>query len=495
MTIVNSSPFAPVMNMFPIAQLVESPDRDAQIFFNFNDNGSYPEHESFVFGAPSLKGEPGSVNPEYDYRTISFNLVVPGDEDDVLRQHSALARQITRDTFYFRFQLSWRSEPIWFKCVRAAPGETSLADFFMDRIENTWKIAVTLIAEPFAMGERLEHSLTFANNPTAVGLAAELPPIRGDVPTPLIIEVAAGDSNFIRPYLSVCPLESSRAWVNPLPFWQAEAAKTISTGGASEVTTAASNNSRIRYNFTTTTTNNTFQRRLTWDIAPPFPGRWRIFCRMGSNIVTESIRIEGSGEACVKSHKTILNSAEAVFSTMVDLGVFSFPKGNMPVSPGPNGPGGIRYTLANSGVGLNMGVPEGTAGNVWFDYIVAVPLDLPVDCKGEVTTLNFRDEDRTRGLVALRIDGEEGIVQEIGVNGVLGVGNPELPAGNVLMATPGAKNIFTFLPRRAYTAIITVINPTGPDTTTDVFKPRDIIAETNTFKISYRPRWLYFSDI
>lgn len=486
---------------YPIAQLVSSPDTFAEIYFDFNDESNYPDHDTFKFEPPQLLGEPGGIGAEYDYRTVSFDLVIPGDEDDIMRQHSRLAKQLTRDTMYFRFQMSQNASPVWFKCVRSSPGETSIADFYIDREENFGRVAIALIAEPLLIGERIEMTLDISNSPeTGEGMSLFMEDIRGDVPTPAYVTLPPGGSAYFQPFLSVIPLEYRTEWLNNITWWEAESA-TRPNGGVVEADSSSSGQSRVRFSFTTNSPD--MARRLTFNIAPKFAGRWRLFARMGHWIEFPGdgvidITVKGSGEALSRKNRSLIQGVngspftENRASYLVDLGLYTFPKGNMPVEPG--------YTLSPSEVGVDIGVTAiGTTYSVWVDYIIAVPIDLPVDARGPASTLNFQDPDRTQGVLFLHIDGENETVQEKFLSGNIGpAANPEVPAGGALMLTPGAKNLFTYLTRRAFR----VTDPSKqPHTflwdrrTRNFVQPRDSLTEQSLVQVSYRPRWLYFSDV
>ncbi len=461
-----------------MVQLVSSPDLDAEIRFDLNDGFSWPDHNGFSLGAPPLLGDPGGVGAEYGFRTLSFTLIVEGDEDSALRQHSYLARQLLRDENYLRFQLSPQAAPIWFRCVRSSPGESSLAKVYLDRATNEWSIGVALVADPFALGERVEHAVTIGNDPATGGLTAILPDIRGDAPSPLTIDMTPGTSAFVQPWISVCPVESSRPWPGTVVY-QAEDGQ-LGDGAITESATAYSAGQRVRVNISGDTGE---QRFVAWPVKPPFAGRWRIFARVGlvqtdTGLITLNLR--GDGAAASAPRKTVLEFDHKTVPTterfLVDMGVYTFPKGNLPTSR--------PYSMTTSGVVLNWwATSTGTASaRLLVDYMVAVPLDLPLDASGPVTTLDFQEFARTHGDVTLRLNSDDAAAQEITSFDAAGVpsfalSNPETPAGAFPAVTPGAQNVLTLLTRR-----------------TTIARPRvmlDTITEATALTVSYRPLYLY----
>lgn len=474
---------------YPLVQLMASPDTGAEIFFDFNDGLSWPEHDGFTLGAPPLLGDPGGVGADYGYRTLSFTVVVQGDEASAMRQHTELARQLVRDSMYLRFQLSEEAPSVWFRCVRSSPGESSMADVYLDRYEQQWRIAVALVAEPFGIGERVTHVLNVKNDPALGGLSTVLTDIRGDAPAPLDIDISpASDPHmWFRPWISTCPLEGSRTYI-ATPHYQAETASV--SGGIVQIGATAqtySSSARVRFDLIGSEGANT--RRLTWSaVKPPFAGRWRIFTRLtymhtgvqGDKTVT----IRGAGNAATSPRRTDLPFPSETIGEqemLVDLGVFTFPRGNMPTSR--------PYEIVGDEVGIDVAwTGEVGTGYLWFDYIVLVPVDLPLDTRGSVTSLNFRERERTRGNIRVRINSEEATVQEVGATtegiDLFRRATAENPAGAFPMVTPGATNVLTFLPRRAY-------GTGGLGFGTAFSLGADVVADVATLTVSYRPRWLW----
>lgn len=464
--------------VFPIAQLVSAPELDAEILFDFNDGLSYPAGDDISLGSPPLLGDPGGVGAEYGYRTISFTLVVKDDEVGAMRQHSDLARQLMRDIVWFRFQLSENTPSVWYRCYRSSPGASSMGQWYRDRYENQWQIDVSLVADGMGVGESISHDVTIGNDPATGGLSTLLPDIRGDAPAPLVIDLAGNDLTYVQPWLSVCPLERARTWPGTV-FWQLDSGTLENGAVAQSAPINSSGGTRIRVPVSSDTGD---QRRTTVQVSPPFAGRYRVFARAGFEMVSTTgtvvVTVRGAGSAVSQPMRTTLTYAgigglgPQMF--MVDLGVFTFPKGNVPTSR--------PYTLGLGGIGvaLTLDVTDTAAnvGSFYLDYAVAVPCDLPLDAVGPCTTLDFENSARTLGTVTLRINGEDGVAQEV-AGTTYSNSNPETPAGEFPTVTPGAQNVLTLLPRR------TALSGTTPMRT-------DRIADSNAVKVSYRPRWVWY---
>ena len=453
---------------YPLVRLVSAPSSDATTRFDFNDGLTWAEHDGFDLGTPAMLGDPGGVGSEYDYRALAFRVNVEAGEFDALAKQTELARALMRDDNYLMFQVTPTAPPMWFRCVRSSPGGLSLADVYRDRDTNRWGIAVSLVAEPFALGEQVSHTLTIGNDPATGGLSTTLPPIKGDAPAPLVVEIDAGSTDYLRPWLSVTGLDGT--WPG-LQWWQAEA---LTPGPSAAVVAGAALSGGSGVQRTVPVGSWGAARLVTGSAVLPFAGRWRLFARLGVSVLssgaTASFTATGAGDSVSDAASTTFDVAlTSTRGVVADLGIFAFPKGNMPAAK--------PYTLATCEFGVDVAANvSGAVAFVTADYIVAVPLDLPLDAV-QTTSLDFRNPTQTSGTATLRLDGETGSVTEIAA-GALGVASPEIPAGDFLRAAPGATNILHVLPRRG---VVTSSGTTSSDNLTD----------STVLDVSYRPRYLY----
>lgn len=459
---------------FPLAQLVSAPSLDAQVRFDFNEDPvTWPDADSFTIGAPSLSGDPGSAAPEYGFRTVAFNLAIRGDESLVLRKQVELARELQRDETYLMFQLSEAARPLWFRCYRTAPGEVPFGSYYRDRDTQDWLMPVTLAADPFAIGEMISFGpVTVGNDPASAGLRYVLPDVEGDAPAPLVVTVEPGTSDYVQPLMSMIPLDAT-AWTESL-MWQAES-WTAGTSTAIFADSTASGGSSLR---TTLTAEAATERRATGTVAIPYAGRYRVFARVKLTVTAfpPSIRIRGAGPALSSAVTTDVSDYAGRWR-IVELGTFAFPLGNMP-SERP-------YSMADATIGIDVGCDAPSAPvtmNLAYDYVVAVPVDLPLDQRSFGRTLEFNGTHTTLGDVSLRINGEVERVEQLS-GGAHVAAAPESPAGGYLEVCPGALNVLTVLTRRHD------VTTTG----TVLSWSRDNLTDATVLSFSYRPRYLYLA--
>lgn len=457
---------------YPLLRLVSEPSLSAEIRFDFNDGPCWYTAESLTLGVPPMLGDPGGVGVEYGSAVHEFTVWVEGSEPDALRRQSQLARELTREHTYLLYQLSVTSPPVWWRIVRSTPGGVSGTHVYRDRDPQRWQLAVRLVTapdDPFGMGEQVTHAVTITNDPATGGLVAELPPIKGDAPAPLVVEIDAGSTDYLRPWLSVTVLDGT--WPG-LQWWQAES---LTPGAGAAVVAGAALSGGSGVQRTVPVGSWGAARLVTGSAVLPFAGRWRLFARLGvwvlSSGATASFTVTGAGDSVSDAASTTFDVAlTSTRGVVADLGIFTFPKGNMPAAK--------PYTLATCEFGVDVAANvSGAVAFVTADYIVAVPLDLPLDAAAQTTSLDFRNPTQTSGAATLRLDGETGSVTEIAA-GALGVASPEIPVGDFLRGVPGAVNVLHVLPRRG---VVTSGGTTSSDNLTD----------STALAVSYRPRYVY----
>lgn len=458
-------------------KFVDAPETTATVRMDLNNptGGVYLANDGLDLGVPEFLGEPGGIGGEYGFRQITMTLRVVGTLAVATQAQSDIGRELARQTNWLLVQPSG-GVPVWFKTYLSNPGALNLRLIE----QGVWDLVLTVDADPFAVGVLQTQTVTISNNPAnANGLVATLGSIVGDYPAPAIIDFPAGTTTYIQPYLSVFPLEfslASSAW-----FWQGETATTSNSG--QNITTGGTGYSGSGYaNLTITPgTSTALARRFSYTVTAPYAGRWKLFARVGTPAVATSSTswtVVGAGEACSVPNTTTYSTLGTAFAALVELGTYTFPKGNLPSSK--------PYTLDTAVVGIDIaGAAVGgtTNAEIRIDYIIAIPIDLPLDSsRGSAYTLRFREQTKSRGNVVLRLNGENGSVSEInaGKYGVSPGNGPELPAGSFPVLTPGAKNMLTLLTRR------------GLDTTPGFYN--DVITTSTALSISYRPQWLHVGD-
>lgn len=334
-------------------QLVDRPSLDATVRFDFTDD-RHTIRRGFSIGAPELLGDLGSVAPEYGYRTISFPLSIMSDEAFALRRQVELARELQRDESYLMVQLSDSSAPVWYRCVRSSPGLMDLGELFIDEVSQLWVFNVSLVAEAMGRGEEVTHSLTITNDPATGGLVTVLPDIQGDSPAPVHLVVEGG-------WNTAVAIGGVTRW-DGLQSWQE-----TSFSGGSVTANASASGGNVRA-FTPT---DTYATAFSAAVTPPQAGRYRLFARVGfSNSVgaSGSPVIRAGGAAFADDARAIELTDAGLY--YVDLGLFSFPSGNMPLSS--------DYVLAPP-VAPTLVIEAkqtGSGRTLLLDVVVAVPVAL-----------------------------------------------------------------------------------------------------------------------
>lgn len=177
--------------MYPLIKFVDSPDVDATVRLDLNDEDAWPAADDFDLGSPALLGDPDGVGSLYGNRTLKFTWVIKGPKPAALRRQSALAREVMREGgSWLLFQLTSTAQPVWFRTKRSNPGVVSLAQVYTGEsaAQDSWRVSVSVEAEPFAYGPQETFEVTVANDPAASGgLGVTLPDIKGDAPAPLVV--------------------------------------------------------------------------------------------------------------------------------------------------------------------------------------------------------------------------------------------------------------------------------------------------------------------
>lgn len=469
---------------YPLVRLVAEPNQGSEVRFDFNDELAWAEHDGFVIGSPSMSGNPGDVGVEYGQRQIQFNLALFGYEIDALQRQTALARELLRPDNYLLFQLSPSAAPLWLKVFRSAPGAVSIENL-ANPINSSgttpgswWNISVSLFGEPFFVGEELTGSASILNNPYLGGLWSVIENVKGDAPAPVSFDFTAqtNEVRYVAPFLSIASLSTD---------WTTSGAWNYLAGV--DTTYGAVGNTANGFAFTTNFVGSStaFRTIVRAKFTPPFAGRYRLFVRMYLPLTTNTlnptvIRVRGRGDAL----------SEAVAPTtlgygwnVVELGTYSFPKGNMPTTSG--------YTL---GAGSNDDVHveiarDGDYDPPITDYVHAVPVDL-FESVYPTTTLNL--DPLPAGLSAqqlpsvyggLTVDSEAEAIVRRGASGALVAADPPRLAGTFPMLVPGATNVLTYMPREAADVVFSTAGV--------VRRGLDDVTWTKTLTYRYRPRYLY----
>lgn len=212
---------------WPRVQFVESPDIDADVRYDLNDGTAGPLADGWSLGSPSLEGDPDSIGTEWNYRELSFTQSIRGQRTDVMWHINALRREMYRRSNWLLFQLDPGSAPVWFQTYRSASGSLSFDRVYVDGNErpDDWEIEVRLRARPWAVGEEVTFTRSYALDPNPSGgnpaydgrFGFFLPTIKGDVPTPATVKWSVANRTVADGWLSVSPTvdQTRTIWWKP----------------------------------------------------------------------------------------------------------------------------------------------------------------------------------------------------------------------------------------------------------------------------------------
>lgn len=398
---------------YPLLRLVSEASPMASERFDFNDGDSWTV-AGIDFGSPPVLGAPDSVNSEYDYRQVSFRVNMVGSENEVYARCEQLARELMRDTNYLMFQLSAVTPPRWLQLLRSPLGSVVPVKVKRDDDVQMWTLPLTLIAEPFALGEQVTETITVYNDPAVTdGLAVVLPEIKGDAPAPLMIYDES---------------DLNHGWtLAALTTWAPIVAQFAATSG--DATMSGGNYTRQPLTTTFGTVLNVIPA-LTDEIRENLANESRV------RVLVAVRRGTGSTGFLLRAVTTLDSSARTVSipaswdgaRTLVDLGTLTLAT----AAPG--------YRVDSlPAVEIQASTDSGTA-DLDFDVLLLVPL-------GQALTLTGAT---VGGLAHLFVNGEEGWAArasdgpDFSTLSVWATEKARSPRGVFLEGRPGESNVLTW---------------------------------------------------
>lgn len=188
---------------WPRFQFTTGPSDDAAVRLDLNAEGiqmadSRVLVDGFGLGMPELDGEPGARGRAWGPRTAALPWKVTGSKQAAIAVLGLLARELAREENWLRTQLSPQSAPRWLRTYAASAEQVSLDQVYWDAESDTWRTTLSVPADPFALGPRVDlDPVTITNSPLtgAHPMQLELPPVLGEVPAPALVvleKTAAG---------------------------------------------------------------------------------------------------------------------------------------------------------------------------------------------------------------------------------------------------------------------------------------------------------------
>lgn len=169
---------------YPLLRFVEAPEKTATVRMNLQSGPARVASDGFSIGAPSLIGDPGTLEPELGHRRLTMRLRVDDVKSAATPVVAALSREVLRrGGNWLMFQLTPSSKPYWFRTYVTEPGDISLDDVYNEDLRrDLWEIAVALDAEALAWGERVTFPAQSLSNDSPKRFT--LPAVIGDGPAP-----------------------------------------------------------------------------------------------------------------------------------------------------------------------------------------------------------------------------------------------------------------------------------------------------------------------
>lgn len=477
---------------YPEVQFVAAPEDGAEVLFDFNDNfGEAPAQimaGTFTLGTPSIEGDPDSLGVQYGAREVGFSLLIYGSRQAARETQALLARTfMLRRRGWLRVQMDEFSAPVWLRTYTPTPAELDFTLVSLgDEQPDAWQLEVTVAAEPFIRGERIElWSGTINNNPAHVTnpMGVTLPPVLGDAPAPLRItselsrqhnqsdmlwSTAAVPDDYAP---IVWQIGTADGWTPGLDLQDPESAPGFSAGSYRRITFASSEAMFARLG----------------GPAPSStpPGRYQVFLRAVSTGGTFAFRMgyrtDYQGDDFNASKVAIMDRAATSFlhAAWVDLGEFDFPRHRSSVD------------LAEVG-----GIPSvvlqverlASISELIIDAFLLLPVDLGavVDVEPWEKASTLVSEFAGQGPQANEDqvwDGDTETSVRVSPAGMVDAYVRPSNRGKFPVVRPGLTNRLTLIQQtRASVGDFLV---SGNE---------DVIADIAFVSVSYQPRWLWLGD-
>ena len=376
-----------------------------------------------------------------------------------------LGKQIAVDNF---LKVQFGSTPVFFRTF----ADPDYAWDVTKILTQSSKIILTLEAEPFAYGLRVDAgSFTVSNNPAIGGMKFDISSVTGDVPTPLFMQFTSTGS-------TGAPSGVSNKWSHiatrrrgtPSNYSNVIQAENMAQGTNATVTADAtmSGGSKSRISFGTTINSlrlsDTFPDNGT--ALADARGEYQVYGRFAKTVAGDNITVQlaygASSTAPVFNDTVTLPAVTGPFTTL--LGKVPVPPWSDPVSHGYAGGADLKVLLAF--VGLYAARVSGS-GNLDVDYLYFVPAD------DRTVIIRWPSTDTTYAIDGTTDEGGSVYAINTALDTITTTASP--PAitggGGFPELTPGVTNRIHFLRN---------VDPTGVT---------DPLTDTTNIQCYYWPRW------
>jgi hypothetical protein len=401
-------------------------------------------------------------------RILTIPLVVnAADRDAAATAIQNLGKQIAVDNF---LKVQFGSTPVFFRTF----ADPDYAWQITKTLTNKSTITLTLEAEPFAYGLRVDAGSYTVSNDPANGTNPcrfDITGVTGDVPTPLfMLSTSTGSTGAPSGLVNKWTHIGMRRRGTPGNYSNVIQAENMTQSNGAAVTADAtmSNGSKSLITFSTTTNllrlNDTFPDNGTAVVDAR--GEYWVYGQFTRSDSTSNITVQlgygASSTAPVFNDAVTLPAVTGTFRTL--LGKVPVPPWSDPVSHGYGG--GAQMKVLLGFVGLYAARLSGT-GTLAVDYLYFMPAD------DRTLIVKFPGTDVTYAVDGTTAEGGSVYSINTGLDTVNTIAAPPsvTGGGGFPEVTPGATNRVHFLRN---------VDPTG------VSDPR---TDTTTIQCYYWPRW------
>ena len=471
---------------WPRVQITAAPEPGAQVRFDF----SQEVRESTWVAASSQfsLGEPGfdttlAGDLIEGTRAITLPLMVDGPRPKATRTLAQLARVLMRaGGNWLLWQLDDQSPPTWFKLRRNTPGTLDLSRVFWDRRErSTWQWDVTLIADAFGYGalatiNGFDISSGLRGRPS---FAQQLPPILGDVPAALSMDIAPNyDASGYQQFINCSSVDPTQGFTGAYQYPAVHMAPTP----ASVYSDKPDPDDVL---ITTRSTANTGWSGAevatgTWDGFQPTPGQYALFVLMsGSPGMHGSLRAGTSylGTYSLSDWAPFVCDGRDQYPWL-PVGVVSIPAGIDIAGLDPDAAAQPEISIWHRGINDTVN----TGQDVWISRLAALPVSFGTGSEpASSLTVTWQGQAAPTYSTRARLDGRHqraGIINDLDQ---WAGAKPPILDGSWPVVRPGMDNWLTMLSRTNGHAVgHTFDGVTG-------------LSMVNSVDITYHPRYLHLA--
>lgn len=408
----------------------------------------------------------------YENRILEFTVTLQGSVAEKAALQAELIAQLSKDQNLIMYTPKpGVIPPVFFRTMSSDD-----FGFSIRREEGPWHIACKVLAEPFAIGTRIDHTTgaVVTNDPAAAvtnPAKLDLTGIIGNVPTPPVIRIVPG---------TVGQLKNNPIYIGQRTqremFTNFKQAESGTMGANTSTWTAPSNASGSGANMTATTfATPSMTGRLTFQFADPntsdaMRGRYRVLMRVGTGNEGSTYKMRWAipaGNGYVRGRVTHMTlTSDVTKRRLVDLGLISHPLHAMPEKIGY-----ANLAPGTEDIWLVIDAERVSGGNMDMDYVYLMPADERLCVVSGATT------DAGTGIESLVMDGPNEVC--FGFNTASSLFDPSIAnrqphnywglvpfVGGMPLLVPGVNNRWCILQESAQ------------------------VTNTLAFDVSYWPRWL-----